>query len=148
MSKPLWKILLIVVGALAVWRGAGATCSLWDYLRLGPEVSAQVSSWELLPKGSKYALEAAFTYSYRGRDFTTQTVFSKPYFLNRASAEEHIQNVSGMSWTAWVDPAHPEHASLERIFPLRELIYALCLVAIFLYFVYLRFHLELLSRSM
>lgn len=148
MSKPLWKILFLVIGALALWKSIGATRGLWEYVRLGPEVSAQVTGWELIPKGSKYALEATFSYAYRGKDFTTRTVFSKPYHLNRESAEEQIKKMSGMSWAAWVDPEHPQHASLEKIFPLRESVYALCLIAIFLYFVYIRFHLELLSRSM
>lgn len=148
MSKPLWKILFLVIGALALWRTTTATIDLWQYHRLGPEVTAQVTSWELLPKRSKYALEASFTYDYRGKSYNSKTVFSKPYYLNRGSAEEQIQKMSGMKWNAYVDAGHPHYASLEKNFPLKESIYALCLIGILLYFVYIRFHLELLNRSM
>jgi hypothetical protein len=53
-----------------------------------------------------------------------------------------------MQWSAWVDAQHPERASLERDFPYRECLYAACLLAILIYFVYLRIHLQLLSRAL
>lgn len=148
MSKPLWKILFLVIGALALWRVISASQGLWEYYRLGPEVAAKVTHWELIPKGSKYALEATFSYDYRGKSYSTRTVFAKPYYLNRGSAEQQIQKMSGMSWTGWVDADHPEYASLEKNFPLKETVYALCLLGILLYFVYIKFHLELLNKSM
>jgi hypothetical protein len=148
MSKPLWKILFLVIGALALWRTVTASLGLWEYYRLGPEIPAKVTHLELIPKGSKYALEATFTYEYRGKTYTAKNVFRKPYYLNRASAEDQIQKMAGMPWAAYVDHSHPHYAALEKNFPLKESVYALCLIGIFLYFVYIRFHLELLARSM
>jgi hypothetical protein len=148
MSKPLWMFLFLVIGGLALWRSSTASIGLWEYHRLGPEVAAELTNWELIPKGSKYALEATFRYEYRGKSYNGRTVFGKPYQLNRQSAERQIQRMSGMSWTAWVDARHPQHSSLEKKFPLKESFYALCLLSILLYFVYLRIHLALLERSM
>ncbi len=147
MSRLLWKILFLAVGALALWRAMTATLGLWEYYRYGPEVTAQVVHWELLPKGSKYAIEATFTYDFRGTSYTTRAVLAKPYHLNRGSAEQYIQKMSGMNWTAWVDADKPQYATLEKHFPLKETVYAVCLLGILLYFVYIRFHLELLERS-
>ncbi|MBS0628666.1 MAG: DUF3592 domain-containing protein [Verrucomicrobia bacterium] len=147
MSTLLWKILFVVVGSLALWRSATASLGLWEYYRLGPEVSAEIIQWELLPKGSKYAIEATFAYDYRGKNYTTRTVLGKPYHLNRGSAEHYIQKMSGMKWTAWVDADRPHYAALEKNFPLKQTVYAICLVGILLYFIYIRFHLELLARS-
>lgn len=146
MSRYLWKILFVVVGALALWRVATASLALWEYNRFGPEVSAQVVHWDLLPKGSKYAIDATFSYEYRGTSYTTRTVLAKPYHLNRGSAERYIQKMSGMKWSAWVDAEKPQHATLEKHFPLKESVYAVCLIVILLYFVYIRFHVELLER--
>lgn len=148
MSKGVWKIFFLVLGALALWRAGTASYALWEYSRLGPEVEAQVFHWELLPKRSKYAIEASFNYEYRGKNYTARTVFGKPYHLNKESAERYIQKMSGMKWSAWVDANQPQHAALEKNFPLKQTVYAACLIGILLYFVYIRFHLELLERRM
>jgi len=145
MSKGVWKILFLVIGSLALWRSVTATLDLWEYYRLGPEVRAEVTHWELIPKGSKYAIEATFSYEYQGKSYEACTLFGKPYHLNRESAERYIQKMSGMKWSAWVDAKKPHYAALEKSFPLKEALYAGCLIAIFLYFIYIRFHLELLA---
>ncbi|NGX38342.1 MAG: hypothetical protein K1000chlam2_01515 [Chlamydiae bacterium] len=143
----MWTILLFITGCLALWRCSVAGWDLWQYERLGPEVPASVTSWEMLPKGSQYALRATYSYEYGGKSWTGKTQLRKPYYLNRASAEGEIQKMSGMPWVVWVDADHPKCSSLEKHFPLRELFYAVCLLGIFLYFVYLKIHLELLSRA-
>ncbi len=148
MSKPLWRILLFSLAALALWRSVDAGLCLWKYNRLGREVSAEVEGWEAVPKGAKYALEASYSYTCRGKDFIGTTLFSKPYYLNKGAAERAIQRMSGMEWVAWVDSNKPGYSSLERSYPLKKLVYASCVLGIFLYFLYMKFHLELLSRSM
>lgn len=148
MSKPLWRILFVILGGLALWRVGAVSLDLWSYYRLGPEVPAQVVHWDLIPKGSKYALKASYAYTYGGKKYEAATQFAKPYQFNRQAAEEEIKKMSGFQWTAWVDHDAPQVSSLEKNFPLKESMYAFCLLGIFLYFVYLKFHLELLSRSL
>ena len=140
--------MLFITGCLALWRSSVAGWDLWQYARLGPEVPASVLSWEMVPKGSKYALRASYSYEYAGKSWTGKMLFGKPYHLNRASVEGEIKNMSGMPWVAWVDADHPKYSSLEKKFPLREVFYAGCLLGVFLYFVYLKIHLEFLSRAM
>ncbi len=148
MSKPLWNLLLILTGCLALWRGALAGWDLWQYGRLQMEVPAKVVSFSIIPKGSKYALEGAYTYVYQGHEFKRKTLLSGPYHLNKASAEIEIKKMEGMPWSAWVDARKPAFSSLENNFPYRKIFYGVCLIGIFLYFVYLRLHLQLLFRSM
>ena len=147
MSKPLWNILLILIGALALWRASVTSWDLWQYNRLGPEVQATVTALELVPKGSKYALRAQYSYSYGGTTYTQTMLLSKPYYFNKSSAEAEIQKMTGMPWIAWVDAKNPSFSSLEMKFPLRNTFYAACLIGILLYFIYLRIHVELLARS-
>ncbi len=63
-------------------------------------------------------------------------------------AESAEKNLKGMDWQVYVDPKNPGYSGLESHFPLREIFYGICLLGVFLYFVYLRVHLELLSKEM
>ena len=148
MSKPLWTFLLIVTGALALWRGTAGGLAYLDYQRLSTMVPGQVRNIEVVPKGSKYALLVAYSYGFQGKAYTKKTLLKKPYYLNRSSAESAEKNLKGMSWQVYVDPKNPGYSALESHFPLREIFYGICLLGVFLYFVYLRVHLELLAKEM
>lgn len=148
MSKPLWTILLILTGALALWQAGTSAFALYSYGRLGSQAQVKITDWKSIPRGSKYAIQADYVYAYGGKKFTGSTQFGKPFHLNLNAAEERIKKISTTEWTAWIDPDQPAFSSLERHFPLRKTFYALCILGVFLYFVYLKFHLELLERSM
>ena len=148
MSKALWGILLVLTGVLALWWGVIAVGKNLTYWRLSEEVSATVQEMDIIPRGSKFALRAAYSYSHSGKSFTSSALFKKPYHLNRRSAEQEVEALRGMKWTAWVDTAHPEISSLQKDFPLKESLYAACLICIFFYFLYLKFHLQQFSRAL
>lgn len=143
MSKPLWMILLIVTGVASLWWGIRAGIDVWHYTRLATEFEAKVESYEVVPRGSKYAIEARYTYEVQGRTFSGKTVLAKPYQLNRRAAENAIGAMKGMQWTAWVDPHHPKESSLQKIFPFKKTLYAAIVVGIFLYFCFLYWYLQM-----
>jgi len=147
MSKPLWRILLLITGALALWRGTTAGIALWDYLRLGPQVPLQRVEFQVIPKGSKYRIGACYVYLYQNKEFAGKMLFSRVY-LNERSAELGIEELSARTKAVWIDADAPKVSSLQKKFPLRSVFYAACLLGVFLYFCYLKIHLELLSKSM
>ena len=148
MSKPLWILLLIITGALALWRGTVGATKLWNYEKLSTSVPGHVHQIEVVPKGSKYALQAVYAYGYEGKTYTKKMLLEKPYHLNRASAESAVKQLKGMDWQVYLDPKAPHFSSLESQFPIRAVVYGVCLVGVFIYFVYMRIHLEFLSRAM
>lgn len=147
MSKPLWTLLLFFTGCLALWRGSVAGYDLWQYARLGPEVPAVKVEFEVVPIGSRYVVEGQYLYVYAGKQWAGKTRLSGPAHLNRGSTEIEIQRMEGMDFTVWVDASKPAVSSLEKVFPLKKTFYAICLLGVFLYFLYLRLHLSLLSKS-
>lgn len=148
MSKPLWTILFIGLALATLWRAVPTVIKLWHYTRLEGEIPAYNVSFEVIPKKAKYALEGSYNYEYSGKAYQAKTLLAPPYHLNRPSAKEEIEKMQGLEWTAWVDPAHPEVSSLEKKFPWRDSFYTVCLLGLLIYFLYLRIHLQLLSRSM
>ncbi len=148
MSKGLWRILLVVTGMVACGYVFIVSIDLWKCFQLSTEIPAQVIHWDLVPKRSTFALKATYSYTHRGKNFTGTNFLPKPYHLNRRSAEMEIEKMEGMKWTAWINDHHPAYSTLYNSFPFRKACYAVCLLGIFLYFVYLKFHLELLSSKM
>ena len=148
MSKPYWIILLALTGGLALWVGGSATFSLWRYNQISSEVPAQIAKTEVIPVKSKYALRVTYSYSFGGKKYHRAQILPKPYYLNRNSADRARLARSGMISSAWIDAKSPQISSLERELPLRLLVYGIAVLGVFLYFLYLRVHLELLQRSM
>jgi hypothetical protein len=133
-SLLIWLSGLIMAGFLIT-----ASIDIWRCLRLEDRVKASIEKWKVIEKSSsQYALRASYTFDYQGKSHRGKTTFSKPYHLNRPSAEKQANILNQKSWTAWVHPGHPEHSSLERVFPLKKCLYALMALGIYLYFIYLR----------
>lgn len=148
MSKPLWALLLFCTAALALWRGAVGGLAFWNYQRLGTCVPGHVEKIEVRSKGSKYALEASYSYKFREKTYEKKMVLPKPFHLNRVSAEKAATRLAGMQWQVYLDSSAPHLSSLDPQFPLKAVLYGLCSVGVFLYFLYLSIHLELLSKAL
>lgn len=139
MSKSIWRILLIIAGALMLWTVGSALFPLWNYVRLNALVPAKIENWEIQKVGSEYALIAFFSYEVKGRIYKNQTTFQKPYYLNRYSAEEAVKNAKQKQWQAWVNSENPQISSLERPFPFLKILYSVMTIGVLLYFLYLYF---------
>ena len=116
-----------------------AGVDLWRYQRLEKKSIAKVEKWEVVEKGSShFAIQAYFSFENQGHTYQGKTTFSKPYHLNHLSAEKQIKIYSTQQWPVWYQQSHPEHCSIERIFPFKKCLYSLMVLGVFFYFVYLR----------
>lgn len=133
-SLLIWLSGLIMGGFLI-----SASMDIWKYLRLEERVQATVKKWKVIEKSSsQFALRASYTFEYKGKVHHGKTTFSKPYHLNRLSAEKQTHFLSQKPWKVWVHSGHPEHSSLEKDFPLKKCLYTLMVLGIYFYFIYLR----------
>ncbi len=133
-SLLVWLAGLITAGFLI-----SASLDLWGYFRLEKKSIAKVEKWKVVEKGSsKFAIKAYFSFENQGRVYQGQTTFSKPYHLNRLSAEKQIKIYTAQQWPVWYQTKHPEHCSIDRVFPFKKCLYSLMVLGVFLYFVYLR----------
>lgn len=101
------------------------------------DVPANQVVYEVIPKGSKYTLVGNYSYAYKGQEFSGRAVLSGPKHLNRVSAELEIKRMEGMDRTVWLNTRNPSISSLESDFPFREVLYGLCTIGVFVYFLYL-----------
>jgi hypothetical protein len=133
-SLLVWGAGLLMAGFLI-----SAGLDLWGYLRLEKKSIAKIEKWKVIEKGSsKFAIEAYYSFETQGHSYPGKTTFSKPYHLNRLSAEKQIKIYTAQSWPVWYQSNHPEHSSIENLFPFKKCLYSLMVLGIFFYFVYLR----------
>lgn len=147
MSKALWRILLLAVAAVALWRGALAGNGLLNYFRLDARVPALETKWEQVQLGqAKYALVSRYTYRLRGKEYFGITRWGKPYYLNELSAQAEAERREGEMWKVWINRENYKISSLQRAFPYMDLFYALSSLGILGYFVFLKLHLSRISN--
>jgi len=133
-SLLVWVAGLITAGFLL-----SAALNLWGYMRLEKKSIATVEKWRIIEKSSsQFALRASYTFNAQGKAYRGKTTFSKPYHLNRISAEKQIKIYANQQWAVWYQPTQPKNSSIEHIFPFKKCLYSLTVLGIFFYFVYLR----------
>jgi hypothetical protein len=129
-----WLAGLITAGFLI-----SAALDLWGYLRLEKKSIATVDKWRIIEKSSsQFALRASYTFNVQGKTYQGKTILSKPYHLNRISAEKQVKIYTAQQWPVWYQPSHPKNSSIEHIFPFKKCFYSFMLLGIFFYFIYLR----------
>jgi len=133
-SLLMWLAGVILAGFLIT-----AASDVWGYLRLEKKSIATVNDWKIIEKGSsQFALRANYTFNAQGKTYTGKTTLSKPYHLNRLSAEKQVKIYAAHHWPVWYQRGHPENSSIEHLFPLKKCLYTLVVLGVFFYFVYLR----------
>lgn len=143
ISKLRGSFLLWIAGFLTAGFLISTSLDIWTYSCLQEKAPAQVYKWKIREKSSsQFALKASYAFDYQGKTYLGKTRFAKPYHLNRLSAERQVNILKQKNWTVWVQPGHPEHSTLERLFPLKKCIYSLMVLGIYLYFAYLRLSLK------
>jgi hypothetical protein len=135
-----FKINMLLLGGLALYFIATALVPLYGYYKLQITAPATLHDWRVIQKSSSaFAIEAVYTFEAQGKPFSHQTIFSKPYYLNQLSAERQIKIFSTQPWSVWYDAHNPTYSSLEKVFPMKKIIYALISVGVFGYFLYVRY---------
>lgn len=138
MSKSIWRILLLCISALLLWRAGSALIPLWRYYQLDTLIPVNIERWKVEKKGgAEYALVAFYSYEFQGKRYEGQTEFQKPYLPNHYAAEDQIKQYSKKSWNGWIKSKKPEISSLERPFPYLKIFYSILVLGILLYFIYL-----------
>lgn len=130
-------LLLLVIGAAFLWFGGKAIFELWGYSYLQKYTPATVLEWKTEERGARSFITLRYSFELGGRVYEGETCFKEPAFLNTLSAESEMKKWESYSWAAWYDPNKPERSSLQKLFPYKSCIYALIVLGVFGYFLFL-----------
>ncbi|MBS3905013.1 MAG: hypothetical protein KGZ39_06780 [Simkania sp.] len=129
------KILTGIAAVTALYFFIVATYSIYQWSFMTDRAWASVQIWKVVElSSSQFAIEAEYCFTHNGMVYKGLTRFSKPYQYNRLAAEKEIEKKKEARSIAFYDPENPKRSSLERFFPLKKSLYALCAIGIGLYF--------------
>lgn len=141
-SEKTFRLFLVLgSGAAALILWVFALSALVQNLPLRPLADARILGWEVEEvKSDRFALRARYAYDWSGKSYTGTTLFEAAY-LNEISAIAGLRKAAAKpSRLLWINPAHPDRSSLERVIPCGLLARAAiaALVCFYFSFVYVR----------
>ncbi len=129
-----WLFFLAVLGLCVLYYTMAAYSKIYNYTRLKASAPAKTV------QGKLQVLSADEDAVWLTYDFTAGKVVAKGkqeigVLPNTPAAERAMEDYLKKDWIVWYDPADLTFSSLKKEFPLKELISALLLWGIYLYFV-------------
>jgi hypothetical protein len=118
-----------------------ALWNYWSYIRLDAETPIESVTWSIQTNHEEsHQLKADYTFRYQGKEYRGETVFPKPVFINRLGAEYALKEFSDQYHQVMLALSNPTISSLQKQFPLKQLVSTAILWAIIVYFSVFAFH--------
>lgn len=137
----LWQAFLAVIFVVAIWYSIVAIYRYNNYSKLTKQAPISSINWTIKAKSEEeFLLEADYTFNIGRRSFSGITLLENVPHRNLWAAEKAIKEFSERKWDVWYDPTDPKFSSLEKKFPLKEIISASFLWILSLYFLVIGFY--------
>ena len=96
---------------------------------------SQDLQWFVEELGSEdFRVGATYAFTVDGVKTTGETIFSDRKFRNPSSADDRMKVMAKEAFDVYYDSKNPTHSSLENPFPTKDILYAISLFLLFLYF--------------
>jgi len=146
-SNRYWIFFLIAVALVAFGFGANAAWQLRRYFALDAQAPSMELSWTVKSKmGDRYYLLGKSSFQVKETRYSGETLVEKPMFRNLWSANSFIEEIKDQSRLVYYSRVQPQINTLERHFPLKEVLSAAALLVLFLYFLGLGYYVGLRNR--
>jgi hypothetical protein len=128
----MWQGLFFLIFASNVYLGGHFVMKFFDYQCLFPLETVRIDHFDIQPgpKGS-FFLEAAFKMGENQVGYRFQEKF-----INEFTAEEAIEGMRKEVWTVYKN-SYDESLSLQKYFPMKELVHFGLALAVSVYFIWL-----------
>lgn len=124
-----------------LWVLSDFTVKYFIYVKQSNYSTAEVFEWGVIEMDEdNFVVCADFRFHTDGTEVhTSQYLFEKTPFSTEASAESAINSYRDQEWKCyWYGSAEDPKASMERLFPYKELFYSVIALGVLLYFAYLK----------
>ena len=130
----LWGLLAIILASFSFY-AISSLYHLHSYYSLTSMVKAQDLQWFVEELGSEdFRVGATYAFTVDGVKTTGETIFSDRKFRNPSSADDRMKVMAKEAFDAYYDAKNINHSSLENPFPTKDILYAISLFLLFLYF--------------
>jgi hypothetical protein len=115
---------------------------LYSYYRLDKKKACTLHKLKIKEDNKgKFYITSKFSFFFDNKQFSGRTNFSRK-FLNYQAALEEAKKMAKINWDIWFDSKNPAISSLEKQFPLKNIIYTFIISGIIIYFFILRYKLK------
>ena len=135
----LWVALLIFSGLMALFFFCVALAQMWRFVSLNEQTTAHIVHAKVKKRSSsRFAIEEEYSYQVGSTTYSGKTIFEKPQFLNRFTAENALLLCSNKQHVVYYMKRNPALSSLENPFPHKRCLQALITLGVFIYFYFAR----------
>jgi hypothetical protein len=139
--KNLWAAL--VWGSLLafLWVLSGFTVNYFIYLKQANHSIAEIFDWGVIEMDEdKYVICADFRFHTDGIDeYVSQHFFEKSPYPTLEIAEAAISTMKHQEWNCyWFGSPQDPKVSMDRDFPVKDLVYSLLVLGVCVYFAFLK----------
>lgn len=133
-----WFLFRFIIALLVASYSGYALWTYWNYSTLDMQVPLKKIRWNILEKNEEtFLYQVAYSYNIEEALYESRHTFKKPVFINLLGAEHALADFSKEYLSVWTSSEYPAYSSLQKIFPIKELISAAVLWLIFFYFLFL-----------
>jgi hypothetical protein len=147
VNRQIWIWSLLFLFGVTIYYDTTAYRAVTEYNSYTKESPGVVTEYRVVnPFTDYYYLEVAYFYEYSGQKYRNQQRLEGMLFRNRFSAEEEGKKYVDQVVAVWVNEEAPATGMIERIFPLREAVYAGLLSVLTLYWFGLGLYIAKIKR--
>ncbi|KPK33132.1 MAG: hypothetical protein AMS24_02140 [Chlamydiae bacterium SM23_39] len=108
------------------------------YKSLNKKSLAKITEWEITENKGVFTLSAKYDYFVEGKNFSGKIFFENKKFFNYQAAFEELNKLAKKKWEVWYSSKNFEISNIEKHFPIKNGIYSIISVIIFIYFIFLK----------
>lgn len=137
VPKRLWYTLLTILALVGLGYAGPTLYRIYEWQRLQSQSLLTKVTWTIQElSDERFILEANYTFELRERTYSGVTLFKDKIYRNRWAAEQALNEDQNPERKVWFDPGNPSRSSLQKQFPLKDVVYSTVLMGIFFYFFY------------
>jgi len=144
-----WLSFLIIVSGIILWFAAMAALQVRYYLQLSGSSPAHIERfWAQEVGADAFEIWAKYTYRVDDKEYRDTDALSRLGFRNRFAAEAAVEEMEDKTWIAWYKPSDPSKSELDKLFPVKDVFYAVLLIIVGIYLWWLGFHVGKRSKKL
>jgi len=138
--KISWILVLIISGSIFVWFSFQLFLQTNKYIILNTPIKANIEKLEVNNDNkNKFLAVASYSFDVANKTFIHKGVFEKK-FINPLSAKAFCENISKNDFIIWYNSKNPNFSSVEKNFPIKNCVYSIITLIVFIYFLILKYY--------
>ena len=141
-KNPFWILFLSLMAIGILFYSSRTAYHIWQYIRLDKQIEADQIHWSVISLSQEeFFPQESYEFKVKEKEYKGQSRWHERS-LNEWTAQDKIKKLIQSPPLVWYDSSSPENSDLQKIFPLKEVIYTGMLWLLGLYFTGLGYYVQ------